>query len=280
MLLNIEIIEELEKLDPPLRSSLIKIIKSLDKTIGEMVRREDFLDLKAELHELSKIVKELAESHKKSEERLTKLEQTVSELAESHKKSVERLTKLEQTVSELAESHKKSVERLTKLEQTVSELAESQKRTEEEVRKLAMELRETNKKLGNLSHTVGYGLEDKIIPYLPKMAKEEYGIKVKDYGRKNIVYPDGKYDEANLYVEGEKEGRPIYLIGECKAQLGKKDIDRFSKMLERIKHHLKSDVVGFIVSYSLQPSVEEYLKKSHPEIRFYYSYYFEVKYRS
>ncbi len=42
MLFSIEIIEELEKLEPALRSSLIKILKSLDKTIGEMVKKRGF----------------------------------------------------------------------------------------------------------------------------------------------------------------------------------------------------------------------------------------------
>ncbi|GAQ94512.1 hypothetical protein TAGGR_1696 [Thermodesulfovibrio aggregans] len=342
MLFSIEIIEELEKLEPALRSSLIKILKSLDKTIGEMVKKEDFLALKAEIRELAIIVKELAEAQKKteqtvaelaeaqkkteqtvaelaeaqkkSEERLTRLEQTVAELIEAHNKSEERLTRLEQTVAELIEAHNKSEERLTRLEQTVAELieaqkkteqrlnelaeaqkkfeerltrlektvaelAEAQKRTEEEIRKLASEHRETRKMLGNLADTVGYGLEDKIIPLMKKFAEDEYGIKVKNFGRKNIVYPDGKFDELNIYVEGKRDGKTVYLIGECKAHLGKRDIEKFSRIIERVRQYLRGEVQGFVVSYTIQPDVEEYLKKFYPEIKFYYSYYFDLKYR-
>jgi chemotaxis protein histidine kinase CheA len=321
MLFSIEIIEELEKLEPALRSSLIKILKSLDKTIGEMVKKEDFLALKAEIRELAIIVKELAEAQKKteqtvaelaeaqkkteqtvaelaeaqkkSEERLTRLEQTVAELIEAHNKSEERLTRLEQTVAELieaqkkteqrlnelAEAQKKFEERLTRLEKTVAELAEAQKRTEEEIRKLASEHRETRKMLGNLADTVGYGLEDKIIPLMKKFAEDEYGIKVKNFGRKNIVYPDGKFDELNIYVEGKRDGKTVYLIGECKAHLGKRDIEKFSRIIERVRQYLRGEVQGFVVSYTIQPDVEEYLKKFYPEIKFYYSYYFDLKYR-
>lgn len=45
--------------------------------------------------------------------------------------------------------------------------------------------------------------------------------------RRNIIYPDGKYDEINIYAEGMKNGKISFIIGECKAQPGKKDIDKF-----------------------------------------------------
>ncbi|MGB9822530.1 MAG: chordopoxvirus fusion protein, partial [Thermodesulfovibrio sp.] len=99
MLFSIEIIEELEKLEPAIRSSLIKILKSLDKTIGEMVKREDFLELKVDFKKLTKIVEELAEAQKRTEERLARLENIVAELAEAQKRT-------EQRVEELAEAQK------------------------------------------------------------------------------------------------------------------------------------------------------------------------------
>ncbi|MGC8795475.1 MAG: chordopoxvirus fusion protein, partial [Thermodesulfovibrio sp.] len=110
MLFSIEIIEELEKLEPAIRSSLIKILKSLDKTIGEMVKREDFLELKVDFKKLTKIVEELAEAQKRTEQR-------VEELAEAQKRTEERLARLENIVAELAEAQKRT-------EQRVEELAE------------------------------------------------------------------------------------------------------------------------------------------------------------
>jgi hypothetical protein len=56
---------------------------------------------------------------------------------------------------------------------------------------------------------------------MEKFALTEFGITAKDIRRKNIVYPNGQFDELNIYIEGDREGKKIYLIGECKAQLGK-----------------------------------------------------------
>lgn len=303
----IEIIRKLEQIPPELKEIFILFLE-------EMERLKDFVT-KKEFNELKEIVRELAEAQKRTEQRLEELveaqkrtEQRVEELAEAQKRterkveelteaqrrSEERISRLEQVVEELAEAQKRteqrmeelaevqrrSEERISRLEQVVEELAEAQKRTEEELRKLIAEHKETRKILGGLADTVGYGLEDKVFTYMERFAQSEFGVTVKDIGRKNIVYPDGKFDELNIYIEGQKNGQKIYLIGECKAQLGKSDIKKFSEKLERIKKFLKEQTLGFIVSYSIQPQVEEYLKKFHPEIRFYYSFYFDLKYKS
>lgn len=238
-----EIMRKLEQIPPELREIFILIME-------EMEHLKDFVT-KKEFNELKEIVKELAEAQKRSEERLTRLEQIVEELAQAQKRT----------------------------EQRVEELAQAQKKTEEELRKLIAEHKETRKILGGLADTVGYGLEDKVFPYMEKFALSEFGVTVKDIGRKNIVYPDGNFDELNIYIEGQRNGQKVYLIGECKAQLGKSDIKKFSEKLERIKKFLKKETHGFIVSYSIQPQVEEYLRRFHPEIKFYYSFYFDLKYR-
>lgn len=53
--------------------------------------------------------------------------------------------------------------------------------------------------VGGLSDTVSYTLEDRIFPYMDVFASMEYGIKVEVLDRRNIVYPDDKFDEVNIY---------------------------------------------------------------------------------
>lgn len=75
------------------------------------------------------------------------------------------------------------------LAQKVEELAEAQNKTEEELKILTYQHKKTRELLGNISDTVGYGLEDKIMPYVSYFAEEEYGIEVDVIYRRNIVYP-------------------------------------------------------------------------------------------
>ena len=252
------------RLTPQVREEIIRII---DQRIGEVhVRREDFTELKG-------IVKELAEAQKRSEERLTRVEHAVEELAEAQKRSEERLTRVEHAVEELAEAQKRT-------EKRVEELAEAQKRTEDELRTLVEEHKKTRQMVGNLSDVVGYGLEDRIMPYMYDFAKKVYGVSVDIVDRRNVIYPDGRYDEINIYVEGRKNGKKVYIIGECKAQPGKKDADGFTRLLRRLKGHLGGEVKGFLVGYTFSPDVEEYVREKYPEIKLIKSYEFGVRYRS
>lgn len=75
---------------------------------------------------------------------------------------------LGERVHDLANSQRRT-------ELRVEELAEAQGRTEEEVRKLAKGLREMHEMVGGLSHTIGYGLEDRAFPVLPTLLQRGLG---------------------------------------------------------------------------------------------------------
>ncbi len=183
--------------------------------------------------------------------------------------SDQRETKKE--LRELADAQKRT-------EIKIAELAEAQKKTETGLQTLTVTVKDMQKQLGGLSMDVGYGIEDKIIPYIADFGKKEFGIDVGLVERKNIVYPDGRYDEINIYAEGLKNGIKSYIIGECKAQPGKKDFDRLSKVAERVKKILEGDIYTFVAGYIFSPDTEAYAKNQYPDIKFFKTYEFELKF--
>ncbi len=240
---------KIERLDPYLQDVMLSLIREVEESAS--VNRREFNELKS-------IVRELAEVQKE-----TKIE--LKELAEAQKKT-------EKKIEELAEAQRETKNELRKL-------AEAQKKTEEEVRTLAINVKDLQKQVGGLSMTVGYGLEDKIIPYIYDFGKKEFGIDVSIADRRNIIYSDGKYDEVNIYAEGMKNGKICFIIGECKSQPGKKDIDKFNQVTERLKKALKGEMNFFIAGYQFTPDVEAYLAKKYPHLRVFKSYDFELKYK-
>ncbi len=209
---------------------------------------------KVEFKELRDIVAELAEAQKRTEQRLDSLTIKVGELAEAQ-------IRTEKKVGELAEAQ-------IRTEKKVGELAEAQKQTEKEIRGLA-------KQVGGLSMAVGYGIEDKYIPIMDDFVLKQYGVVAKTVERKFIEYKDGTYDEINLYIEGETDGKTIYIIGESKAQPGKKDFDRFNTMLKRFKNNFNTELKAFIIGYQFSPEVEKYAKAEYPNIDFFKTYQIE-----
>jgi len=58
----------------------------------------------------------------------------------------------------------------------------------------------------------------------------------------------------------------VCVIGESKAQLGKRDVDRFRKLLERAHKHLARPLIPLLVVYSVRPEVERYASEKIPEL--------------
>ena len=169
---------------------------------------------------------------------------------------------LKEVVRDLAEAQKRT-------ELRVEELAEAQKRTEVSVKALADDQKDIRKQLGGLAMAVGYGIEDRLIPHLKAFALREFGIEITLVDRRNVIYADGSHDEVNLFAQGVKNGSPFFVIGECKAQPGKKDFDRFHKTIERLRTALSGAIQPFLVGYHFTPEVEAYADKRHPHIRRY-----------
>ena len=182
-------------------------------------------------------------------------------------------------VGALADAQKELAEAQKRTEKELHELAEVQKRTEKELHELVVDHKETRRQLGGIADTVGYGLEDKIIPFMPDFVKKNYGMEATCVERKNIVYPNGRFDELNIYVEGTKDGKDAFVVGECKSQPGKKDIDKFHEIIERVKTVLKGEIFLFMVGYSFDPEVESYSRENYPQIGLVKSYTFDLEYK-
>ncbi|SHE53518.1 hypothetical protein SAMN02745206_00422 [Desulfacinum infernum DSM 9756] len=243
------------------------IVAIVDDRMREIrVTREDFDDLKA-------VVRELAEAQKRTEAKVEELAEAqkrteikVEELAEAQKRT-------ETKVKELAEAQKRTEARVEELaeaqkrtEAKVGELAEAQAKTEKVVQGLVRDMRSVKKQLGGLSDTVGYGLEDRAIQSLPRILKERLSLEIQVMDRRFLEYPDGGLDEINIYGEGTLDGKAVCIIGESKAQLGKKDVERFRKLLERTHKHLARPLIPLLVVYSVRPEVQQYATEKIPEL--------------
>jgi len=283
-----------------------ELIEEITKLVDERIRityvkRDDFEGLKEIVRQLSENVLSLAEAQRKTqeefvlfremtEENFRRVWESINQLAEAQRRTEERLSAFEkateenfrrvwESINQLAEAQRKTEESINSLAQRVDQLAEAQRKTEERLNQLIAEHQRTREILAGISDTVGYGLEDKVMLYMMKeFARDEYGIEAEVVGRKNIVYPDGRYDEVNIYIEGRRNGEKVYVIGECKSRPSKSEVDKLVKKRERLRSYLNADVYVFIVGYHFTPEVELYLQEEYPEVKVFRSYEFEMRY--
>jgi uncharacterized phage infection (PIP) family protein YhgE len=260
-----ELIDTQKKTDMRLDSLTLRM-EELARAQKKTEERLDSLTLRME---------ELAQAQKKTEERLDSLTLRMEELAQAQKKTEERLDSLTLRVEELTIAQKKTEERLDSLTKRMEELAIAQKQTDEIVQQLVIDMDGVKKQLGGLSHAVGYGIEDKLFPFMDSFIHKEFGFVPDEVERKFIQYDKNRKDEVNIFIKGINNNRPVIVVGECKSQPGKRDIDDFDEMIKRLKNHFRIDIYGFIVGYIFDPDVEEYIKAHYPYIKYYKTYQVE-----
>jgi predicted transcriptional regulator len=261
------LVRKMEDFDPKIKDIFLCFMDEIEeKTSIIAVGRGDF-------DELKNVVRQLAEAQNRTEHWLEELaesqnrtEHRVEELAEAQNRTEHRLEELAEAQNRTEHRLEELAEAQNRTEHRLEELAVAQKQTEIAVTALAVDQKGLRSELGGLSMDVGYGIEDKMIPHLRQFALHEFGIEVTLVDRRNVFYPNGEHDEVNLYVEGKKDGHTQYLIGECKAQPGKKDFDKFSQELKRLQSVLKGEITPFVVGYHFAPEVESYAVEQYPQI--------------
>ena len=275
---SVELIKRLEAVDPTIREVLIALLEEVERQREESITRKEFLEFAKRTEEsfqrVWEAIERLTKAQEESERRIGRLETAVQELAEAQKKT-------EARVNELAEAQKKTEIRLNELAEAqkkteirLNELAEAQKKTEEELRKLIGEHKKTREELGGLSHTVGYILEDRAYLGLPELIKRDFGIEIEEIKRDFIEISPNRYEEINLLGRGKKNGSSIWILGECKTQLKKRDIDLFLKKLSRIEHLFPGEKIFVVVTYQASPQVRQYIEEKG--IKLYFSYQLKV----
>jgi len=246
-------------------------------------------EIKSEIGRVWEVIKEIAESQRRTEQEIEKIwgaikelteaqkrtEQRVEELAEAQKRTEQRVEELaqaqketEQKIKELTEAQKETEQKIKELaeaqrrtEQRVNELAEAQRKTEESLKKLIEDHSKTREKLEGLSDSFGYLLEDRAMKSLPKILKRKYNIKAVGNFVRDYFIINGEHVEVNIFGRVKKGNREYILIGEAKSQVTKKAIDKFLKKCDKISRSFSKETIKVFISYIFSPGIKEYAEE-------------------
>jgi chromosome segregation ATPase len=190
------------------------------------------------IDELTRRVKELVETRRRTEHEIEKIWGVIKELAEAQKRTEERL-----------ESFKKTTEEnFNKVWNAIRELTEAQKRTEERLNNLIEEHRKTREKLEGLSDSFGYFLEDRAIKSLPKILKENYDIEVVGNLKRDYFIINREHIEVNIFGKVKKGDEEYTLLGEAKSRVSKKEIDKFIRKCKKISKEAIKILISYVFS--------------------------------
>jgi DNA repair exonuclease SbcCD ATPase subunit len=253
-------------------------------------------EIKSEIGRVWEVIKELAESQKRTEQEIEKIWGAIKELTEAQRRTEQEIEKIwgaikelteaqrrteqkveelvqaqketEQKIKELTEAQKETEQKIKELteaqkktEQKIEELAEAQRKTEESLKKLIEDHSKTREKLEGLSDSFGYFLEDRAMKSLPKILKRKYNIKAVGNFVRDYFIINGEHVEVNIFGRVKKGNKEYILIGEAKSQVTKKAIDKFLKKCDKISRSFSKETIKVFISYIFPPGIKEYAEE-------------------
>jgi myosin heavy subunit len=283
------------------------LAKSITEAYSDLVKTGDFNELKGLVRDLAVAqnrteakVEKLITAQQRTETRVEELtvaqqqtETRLGELASAQQRTETKLGELasaqqrtETKLGELASAQQRTEARVDKLtvaqqeltvaqqqtETRLGELASAQQRTETRVEELAVNMSKMaqamsgmKSELGGLSRTMSYALENEAFRVLPAYLQKEFGIVVESRFVRTVIDDE----ELDFYAQGERDGRPVCIIGESKLRIddrrsGGQEFDRIMNQLNRKAAVVKKaypdcGVVRMLVTHYVRPSARKLL---------------------
>jgi hypothetical protein len=211
------------------------------------VSAQDELVTKAELNELTAVVRDLAEIQRRTDEKLGSLAQSQRELAEAQRRTDEKMGSLaeaqrrtEEKLGSLAESQRDLVEAQRRTDEKVGSLAEAQRDLSEAQRRTEWAVKDLAKQVGGLSAALGGSLEDFACDLVPELLEKHWAMVVESAAPEDVTVGDGPR-EFDIVVRGRIDGRPLAVICEAKATVSVKEVKRFLTLVGRLRDARPAD---------------------------------------
>ncbi len=303
------LVGELEKVfDARTAQTLLGVLDKVAEQMHQAgVNREDFSELKRVMLRLSEAVEKLVEAQARSEARLSgveerltgvegrmdrgesrmdRVEAAIERLTEAQARSEERLSRVEARLSGVEERLSGVEGRMDRVEAAIERLTEAQARSEARLERLEISSAEhrqatdrleksidqLRQQVGGLSETVGGDIEDIAYIVLHDVLRREFGWQVGPLERtwQHWGVEAEEVDVFGTATDPAQPGRTIWIVGEAKHNLTMREVERFSKQVERARRYLQGEVFAVCFCYRARPEVQERIRAAGLRLVFSY----------
>ena len=197
----------------------------------ETLIRETRADYRRIDERLARLV-QVTEQHSEQIARLVQVTEQhsvqIAELRATTERHSEQIAENTRAIAELravVEKHSEQIAENTRaierLERVVEDLVKAEQRLTRRTDDIA-------RQLGGMAMDLGYLLENDAYESLPPLLERDYGVRVLTPLTRDFVEDNkGNEYEVNIFGEGERDGERVLIVGECKTQLSRQEIDRF-----------------------------------------------------
>ncbi len=203
-------------------------------------------------------IERLTEAQARSEARLSGVEERLTGVES-------RMDRVEAAIERLTEAQARSEARLERLEISSAEHRQATDRLEKSIDQLRQQV-------GGLSETVGGDIEDIAYIVLHDVLRREFGWQVGPLERtwQHWGVEAEEVDVFGTATDPAQPGRTIWIVGEAKHNLTMREVERFSKQVERARRYLQGEVFAVCFCYRARPEVQERIRAAGLRLVFSY----------
>jgi hypothetical protein len=257
--------EKLGQVFPPEQADVLVDIFGEIRQI-ELNHAADTRDLKQGLRDLTAEVKNLAVAQRHTDERITKFEERTEErfqrtderIAKFEERTEERFQHIDErfqhTDERIAKFEERTEERFQRTDEHLAELGRAVQLLAETVHTGLADLRQA---VGALANRFGFDLEEFVAALLPPYIARHGGITELTLARHYFEMEDGQQEEVDLFGSGQRDGRAVTVLAECRTTIGGGEMRRLAAKLECVADTLPEDVVKIVVAMNLHPTALE-----------------------
>jgi hypothetical protein len=175
----------------------------------------------------------------------------------------ERVGRLEDAMAALTAAQARTEERVGRLEDAVATLIQGQRQLAVSQARTDAALQQLARQVGGLSETVGGDIEDIAYIVLYDALKREFGWQVGALARSWQRW-NGRIEEIDVFGQATDPAQParlIWIVGEAKHNLTRRDVERFARLAKRARRHLIGEVYAVCFSYRARPEVQSRLQE-------------------
>jgi hypothetical protein len=215
---------------PEIRGRLLQAFTEPQADLLAQVLIESHAELvtRADFHELTEVVHNLAEAQNRTEQR-------VQDLAKSQLEMQVSLREMQESQAAMQESMTTMQDSMTTMQDSMTTMQSSMTTMQSSMTTMQWAITDLAKQVGGLSNAVGANLEDFACDLVPELLEKYWRFVTKSTGPEEITTTDGVSREFDVVVRGTIDGKPVTVLCETKATVSTTEVSKFLRVVEKVR---------------------------------------------
>ena len=256
---------------PEIRGRLLQVFTEPQADVLAQVLIESHAELvtRADFHELTEVVHNLAVAQNRTEQRVEDLAKSQLEMQVSLREMQASQAAMQESMTTMQESMTTMQESMTTMQESMTTMQSSMATTQSSMTTMQWAITDLAKQVGGLSNAVGANLEDFACDLVPELLEKYWRFVTKSTGPEEITTTDNASREFDVVVRGTIDGKPVTVLCETKATVSATEVSTFLRIVEKVRAaHPGEDIRALFFGYKANAAARALITQSQAAMIF------------